>query len=112
MVASHGTGEAGRPIDRRPGLTDYLQHVDDSVEVRLFAAARAAAGRREVRVPAGSLADVLDAVLCNVTPNAVLNEVLARSSFLLDEVAVHGDRAAIRVAPGARVDVLPPFAGG
>jgi molybdopterin synthase sulfur carrier subunit len=86
--------------------------VDDSVEVRLFAAARAAAGRSEVLVPSGSLTEVLNAVLRNVTPNAVLNEVLTRSSFLVDEVAVHGDRAAIRVAPGARVDVLPPFAGG
>jgi molybdopterin synthase sulfur carrier subunit len=86
--------------------------VDDSVKVRLFAAAREVAGRSEVRVPAGSLAEVLGAVLRNVTPNAGLSEVLARSSFLIDEVAVHGDRAAIRIAPGAQVDVLPPFAGG
>jgi molybdopterin converting factor small subunit len=39
-----------------------------------------------------------------------LERLLARSSFLLNEVAVR-DRSAV-LSPGDVVDVLPPFAGG
>jgi molybdopterin converting factor small subunit len=36
--------------------------------------------------------------------------VRPRCSYLVDEVAVHGQD--VQVAGGSRVDVLPPFAGG
>ena len=39
-----------------------------------------------------------------------LERILARSSFLLNEVAIR-DRATV-LADGDVVDVLPPFAGG
>ncbi len=77
-------------------------------EVRLFAAARAAAGTASVDVPAGSVAGVL-AVLADKYGEP-LARVLARSSYLVDGVACH-DRDA-PLAAGATVDVLPPFAGG
>jgi len=87
-------------------------HMDDdiagsAVEVHLFAAARAAAGVAVVTVQPGTLREVLDQA---VDQHPALAEVLSRCSFLLDEVAVR-DRA-VDVSAGARVDVLPPFAGG
>jgi sulfur-carrier protein len=39
-----------------------------------------------------------------------LVRVLARCSFLLDEVAVHGRQTPVR--DGQVLDILPPFAGG
>lgn len=77
-------------------------------EVRLFAAARAAAGTTSVDVPAGSVAEVL-AVLADKYGEP-LARVLARSSYLVDGVACHDREAPL--ATGATVDVLPPFAGG
>lgn len=79
-----------------------------TVEVHVWAAARDAAGTDVLRVPAGTLREVLDAAAAATPPRFA--EVLARCSLLLDSVAVHDDSVA--VAPGRRVDVLPPFAGG
>ena len=88
------------------------------MNVRYFAAARAAAGVDEERfeLPAGSTVESLLAAVLEVerpeppagTPS--LERILARSSFLLNEVAVR-DRATV-LAHGDVVDVLPPFAGG
>lgn len=79
------------------------------VTVRLFAAARAAAGASEVPVPAGSLAEILDAV---EAAHPGFTRVRPACSILLDETAVHGDAAGVTVRDGQVVDVLPPFAGG
>lgn len=78
------------------------------VEVHLFAAARAAAeGRSVLEVAPGPLVDVLAGA---VRQAPGLGAVLPRCSVLIDGVAGHDD--AVLVAAGARVDVLPPFAGG
>lgn len=79
------------------------------VIVRLFAAARAAAGRDRVEVAPGSLADVLGELTARFPE---LASVLPRCSFLLDEVAVHGNPGDVIVSDGSGLDVLPPFAGG
>ena len=86
------------------------QHPEASttVEVHVWAAARDAAGTDVIRVPAGTLRDVLAAAVAATPPRFA--DVLERCSLLLDSVAVHDD--AVAVAPGQRVDVLPPFAGG
>ena len=85
-----------------------------TVVVRYFAAARAAAGVPEERqtVPApATVADVLRAAVDH--HGARLAQVLARCSYLLDEVAVHpGTADSAAVADGQSLDVLPPFAGG
>ncbi|PNH86703.1 MoaD/ThiS family protein [Arthrobacter sp. AFG20] len=88
------------------------------MNVRYFAAARAAAGMDEehFELPAGSTVESLLAAVLDVerpeppagTPP--LERILARSSLLLNEVAVR-DRATV-LAAGDVVDVLPPFAGG
>lgn len=88
------------------------------MNVRYFAAARAAAGVDEERfeLPAGSTVEsLLTAVLGVERPEPPagtppLERILGRSSFLLNEVAVR-DRATV-LADGDVVDVLPPFAGG
>jgi molybdopterin converting factor small subunit len=67
-------------------------------------------------LPAGSTVESLLAAVLEVerpeppagTPS--LERILARSSFLLNEVAVR-DRATV-LSDGDVVDVLPPFAGG
>ena len=81
-----------------------------TVTVRLYAAARAAAGgRSEIVVPAGSVRDVVDRVLADAPPR--LGEVVRISSLMCDGVRL--DRSDGTVLPaGATVDVLPPFAGG
>jgi sulfur-carrier protein len=82
-----------------------------TLTVRYFAGAKAAAGTRseDVTLPEGATVDDLVAALAADHGDA-LARVLAAASFLLDEVAVR-DRTVVP-APGAVVDVLPPFAGG
>lgn len=86
--------------------------------VRYFAAARSAAGVEEEhhQLPEGSSLDELLTVLLAVeraTPPAgtpPLERIIARSSFLRNEVAVR-DRS-LPLGADDVVDVLPPFAGG
>ncbi|XAS68841.1 MoaD/ThiS family protein [Micrococcaceae bacterium Sec5.7] len=88
------------------------------MNVRYFAAARSAAGVEEERfdLPAGASVESLLAAVLGVerpeppTGTPPLARILARSSFLLNEVAVR-DRSQV-LRPGDVVDVLPPFAGG
>ena len=81
-----------------------------NVLVRYFAAARAAAGVQEetVTVPGSTLGDLLPVVIAR--HDDTLERVLARCSYLVDEVAAHGPSSPLR--DGSAVDVLPPFAGG
>lgn len=89
------------------------------MNVRYFAAARAAAGMDEEKfefADGDTLADLLEAILAVERPEPPagtppLARILARSSFLLNEVAVR-DHATAALAPDDIVDVLPPFAGG
>lgn len=88
--------------------------MSDVILVRYWAAAKAAAGRAEEELPAvGTLAELLDAVRARYGAGSQLDVVLARCSYLVDEVSP-GKRppAEVALAPGAVVDVLPPFAGG
>lgn len=79
------------------------------VTVRLFAAARAAAGTDSLTVETGSLAQAIDELLKH---HPALADVLPRCSYLLDGVAVHGDKSVVSLDSGSELDVLPPFAGG
>lgn len=89
-----------------------------TVLVRYFAAARAAAGIDEERHELGdgaTLQELLTAVLAVERPEPPagtppLSRIIARSSFLRNEVAVR-DRSAT-LSSSDVVDVLPPFAGG
>ena len=91
------------------------------VTVRYFAAARAAAGVSEETLsppaaPAGTdkpeMVSTVGSVVAMIAARhgSGLVRVLARCSYLLDEVAVHGPSTPVR--DGQVLDVLPPFAGG
>lgn len=88
------------------------------MNVRYFAAARAAAGLEEESfelAPDSTVADLLEAVLSVQRPEPPagtppLPRILSRSSFLLNEVAVR-DQSVVLKADDV-LDVLPPFAGG
>ena len=84
-----------------------MSGVSRPVEVHLYAAARSAAGVKVLEVPAGTMGEVLAAA---VSQAPGLGAVLERCSTLVDGVA--SSDTSLRVAPGGRVDVLPPFAGG
>ncbi len=86
----------------------------EQVVVRYWAAAKAAAGLAEERFDApADLEALLDAVRARHGAGSRLADVLRRCSYLVDEVSP-GRRspADVALAPGAVVDVLPPFAGG
>jgi molybdopterin converting factor small subunit len=78
----------------------------DTITVRYWAAARAAAGREQESVAAGTLGELVT-VLGGRRP--ALGPVLAVSTFLRRGTRL-GPAAVL--APGDEVEVLPPFAGG
>lgn len=72
---------------------------------------RSAAGVAEERLPPGSLAETLEQVLA--AHDSRFAQVLAVCSVLVDETPLgRRDPADVELAPGAVVDLLPPFAGG
>ena len=75
--------------------------------VRLYAAARAAAGQSEILVEPGRLDEILGKIAQN---NSRLAEVFKQCSFLIDGVVNHEVNALI--LEQSIIDVLPPFAGG
>lgn len=75
--------------------------------IRLYAAARSAAGKSELQAPAGRLNDILDDIS---RENPRLAQVFLQCSFLLDGLVLHDKES--MVPPGSTLDVLPPFAGG
>ena len=75
--------------------------------VRYFAAAAEAAGLEEEQLPVTGTAGDLKALLVERYGDPMAR-VLAAGSFLIDGVVSRDDARAL----GARVDVLPPFAGG
>ena len=77
------------------------------IEVRYFAAARAAAGVSIQRVEPASLKQILAAITAD---NIQLAHVIEQCSFLVDSVAVNDLNMPIHA--GSFIDVLPRFAGG
>lgn len=87
------------------------------MQVRFFAAARAATGTPEVTVPIGAprslaaiLAHLRESYPAAPPGEASLAEVLPRCSFLRNGVVVHDH--ADEIGPGDTLDILPPFSGG
>jgi molybdopterin converting factor small subunit len=92
------------------GALRGVRHTVGVIHVRLFGAARAAAGEAECDVDVVSL-NALVGWLSRAHGDEMAR-VLARCSFLVDGVAVK-DRTSDQLLPvGSSVDVLPPFAGG
>lgn len=88
----------------------------ERVHVRLWAAARAAAGVPEVDVEVGgdvTVAWLRDEVVRRFPAGQQLSSVLSVCSVLVGERPVaSADPGSVSVAPGSTVEFLPPFAGG
>ncbi len=81
-----------------------------TITVRYFAAARAAAGSDSEQLSVRSGATVGELVDGLGGRNHELAQVLSRCSYLCDGVAVRDQNQPLRA--GNTIDVLPPFAGG
>ena len=77
-----------------------------SVQVRLFAVARAKAGKEIISCDSGSLASIIQ----NLMSYGELGTVLPQCSFLVDGVACADVET--QIFEGSTIDVLPRFAGG
>jgi molybdopterin converting factor small subunit len=85
----------------------------DTVRVRYWAAARAAAGRDTDEVTGETLAEVLDAVRSLHADKAKFAQVVGVCSVLVGERPVGSrDPETVRIGAGETVELLPPFAGG
>ena len=87
----------------------------ETVTVRYWAGARAAAGTAEdVFAVAGdvSLADLVARVLERHPDDRMARTVAVCSVLVGDRPVRSQDPAAVSVAPGSVVELLPPFAGG
>ena len=82
----------------------------DTITVRYFAAARAAAGSDSEQLTVRSGATVGELVDTLGGRGGELARVLKQCSFLCDGVAVRDQAQPLRA--GITIDVLPPFAGG
>ena len=82
---------------------------NDLVTVRLFAAARAAAGTGELRLPPAPVDELVAGLLATLPER--FGPVLAISSLVSDGTRLDR-RSQAPVGAGAVIDVLPPFAGG
>ncbi len=89
------------------GLNDPIPTA--GVRVRLFAAAADVVGENELTVSGVTKAGELIDRLCDGREERV-RLVLDQCSLLIDGERVSSP--AFNLAPGATVDILPPFAGG
>jgi molybdopterin synthase sulfur carrier subunit len=80
------------------------------VNVRYFAAARAAAGTDSEAVSVNSDTTVAELADLLGSRDLTLAKVLLRCSYLCDGIAVRD--TGMRLRSGQTIDVLPPFAGG
>jgi molybdopterin converting factor small subunit len=89
---------------------------ETDVTVRYWAAARAAAGVGEDRIPTDgplTLAEVRVRALALHPEADTLPRVIASCSVLVGDTPLgRRDPADVTVAPGSSVEFLPPFAGG
>jgi len=79
------------------------------IEVRLFAAAREAAGCERIDLELAPGARVRDAEARLIEAVPALKSVLARSRFAINRIVVHGDE---ELRAGDELAVLPPVGGG
>ena len=82
------------------------EHGDTGVRVRYWAAARAATGVDTDTQPGTTVGAVVDAA---VRAHPELARIARVATFLVDGRAAGRE---VTVAPGATLEVLPPFAGG
>lgn len=77
-----------------------------SVQVRLFAVARAKAGTEKILCQPGSLSSIIE----SISSHGDLAVVLPQCSYLVDGLAPSDVNQEVNA--GSTIDVLPRFAGG
>jgi molybdopterin synthase sulfur carrier subunit len=94
------------------GLNDMAETTAMStVHFHYWAGAKAAAGRAEEAVEAGTVREALDAVSAR-HPDAHFRRVVRACSVLVDGAAAHEAELDRPLTGPVRVELLPPFAGG
>jgi len=104
-----GTSAASRAPKTLPPDEHHDGNVGLSVRVRFFAAARDAAGTRELTVIAQPLGSLLEELRAGQGPEFAAVLATARV-WVNGEDPPDGD--ATRLAPGDEVAILPPVSGG
>ena len=97
------------------GATDARDESRETVTVRYWAGARAAAGTAEDDFAvdgAMTLADLVSLVLERHPGDRMARTVAVCSVLLGDRPVRSQDPASVVVEPGSVVELLPPFAGG
>ena len=97
------------------GATDARDESRETVTVRYWAGARAAAGTAEDDFSvagAMTLADLVSLVLERHPGDRMARTVAVCSVLLGDRPVRSQDPASVVVEPGSVVELLPPFAGG
>jgi len=86
---------------------------ENDVTVHYWAAARAAAGMAEERVPAANLAELLTEISARHRDRDRFDDVIASCSILVGDTPVGArEPATVVLHTGDTVEFLPPFAGG
>jgi sulfur-carrier protein len=97
-------------------MADHAPPIVSPITVRLWAAARAAAGQAEVEVDVPgpvSVAWLREELVRRHPQGGRLDPVLKVCSVLVgDRPLGTADPAMVEVQPGGTVEFLPPFAGG
>ncbi len=75
--------------------------------IRLYAAARAAAGAMELTTSKTQLQQILDELM---QVNSELARIIPQCTVLIDGLICHG--YSIQVGASTQIDILPKFAGG
>ena len=97
------------------GATQTSNGSRETVTVRYWAGARAAAGTAEDEFAvddAVTLAELVSLVLERHPDDRMARTVAVCSVLLGDQPVRSQDPASVLVAPGSVVELLPPFAGG
>ena len=97
------------------GATDARDESRETVTVRYWAGARAAAGTAEDEFAVDgdvTLADLVSLVLERHPDDRMARTVAVCSVLLGDRPVRSQDPASVLVEPGSVVELLPPFAGG
>ena len=97
------------------GATDARDESRETVTVRYWAGARAAAGTAEDDFAVDgdvTLADLVSLVLERHPDDRMARTVAVCSVLLGDRPVRSQDPASVLVEPGSVVELLPPFAGG
>lgn len=102
-------GAGGSSSTEHSATVPDVSGSDGVAHVRLFAAAKAAAGTAELDVASGTIDSISTELIAHCS---ALAQILPACSFLVDGLQASEHAGSTPVGTGSVLDVLPPFAGG